>query len=39
MYRRQNYLIIVFALYLFAFFLCYNPLTFAQDDAGDEKNH
>ncbi len=37
MYRRQNYLIIVFALYLFAFFLCYNPLTFAQDAADDEK--
>ncbi len=37
MYRRQNCFIIVFALYLFAFFLCYNPLTFAQDAADDEK--
>ena len=37
MYRRQNCFIIVFALYLFAFTLCYNPFTFAQDDAGDEK--
>ena len=37
MYRRQNYFIIVFALYLFAFTLCYNPFTFAQDAAGDEK--